>query len=58
MIWKDSGQGIENRVFPRLISRFATNYTIPSSNKKFQVEFCTVSHRKNGKIDEENLFYG
>jgi SnoaL-like polyketide cyclase len=31
--------------------------TIPPTNKKFQVEFCTVAHWKNGKIDEENLFY-
>jgi hypothetical protein len=27
------------------------------TNKKFQVEFCTVAHWKNGQIDEENLFY-
>ena len=31
--------------------------TIPPSNKKFQVDFCTVAHWKNGQIDEENLFY-
>ena len=31
--------------------------TIPPTNKKFQVEFCTVAHWKNGKIDKENLFY-
>ena len=30
---------------------------IPATNKKFQVDFCTVAHWKNGKIDEENLFY-
>jgi ketosteroid isomerase-like protein len=31
--------------------------TISPTNKKFQVDFCTVAHWKNGKIDEENLFY-
>jgi hypothetical protein len=31
--------------------------SIPPINKKFQVEFCTVGHWKNGQIDEENLFY-
>lgn len=31
--------------------------TIPPTNKKFQVDFCTVAHWKNGQIDEENLFY-
>jgi predicted ester cyclase len=30
--------------------------TIAPTNKKFQVEFCTVAHWKNGQIDEENLF--
>ena len=31
--------------------------TIPPTNKKFQVDFCTVAHWKNSQIDEENLFY-
>ena len=31
--------------------------TIPPTNKKFQIDFCTVAHWKNGQIDEENLFY-
>jgi predicted ester cyclase len=31
--------------------------TISPTNRKFQVDFCTVAHWKNGKIDEENLFY-
>ena len=31
--------------------------SIPPTNKKFQVDFCTVAHWKNGKIVEENLFY-
>jgi predicted ester cyclase len=31
--------------------------TIPPTNKKFKVDFCTVAHWKNGKIVEENLFY-
>jgi SnoaL-like polyketide cyclase len=31
--------------------------TIPPTNKKFQVEFCTVAHWNNGQIEEENLFY-
>ena len=30
---------------------------IPPTNTKFQVDFCTVAHWKNGQIDEENLFY-
>jgi hypothetical protein len=30
---------------------------IPPTNKKFQVEFCTVAHWNNSQIDEENLFY-
>ena len=28
---------------------------IPPTNKKFQVDFCTVAHWKNGQIDEENI---
>jgi hypothetical protein len=31
--------------------------SIPPTNQKFQVDFCTVAHWKNGKIIEENLFY-
>ena len=31
--------------------------TIPGTFKRFQVDFCTVAHWKNGQIDEENLFY-
>jgi predicted ester cyclase len=31
--------------------------TIPPTKKKFQVDFCTVAHWKDGQIDEENLFY-
>lgn len=31
--------------------------TIPPTNKKFQVDFCTVAYWKIGNIDEENLFY-
>ncbi len=31
--------------------------TIPPTNKKFHVEFCTVAHWKNGEIVEERLFY-
>jgi predicted ester cyclase len=30
---------------------------ISPTNKKFQVEFCTVAHWNNSQIDEENLFY-
>jgi predicted ester cyclase len=30
---------------------------IPPTNKKFQINFCTVAHWKNGQIEEENLFY-
>jgi hypothetical protein len=30
---------------------------IPPTNKKFEVEFCTVAHWKNGEIIEEKLFY-
>jgi predicted ester cyclase len=31
--------------------------TIPPTNRKFKVEFCTVAHWKNGEILEEKLFY-
>jgi ketosteroid isomerase-like protein len=31
--------------------------TIPPTNKRFDVEFCTVAHWRNGKIVEERLFY-
>ncbi len=31
--------------------------TIPATNKKFEVEFCTVARWKNGEILEERLFY-
>jgi predicted ester cyclase len=31
--------------------------TIPPTNKKFHIELCTVAHWKNGKINEEKLFY-
>jgi hypothetical protein len=32
--------------------------TIQPTNKKFQVEFCTVAHwNEKGKITEERLFY-
>jgi hypothetical protein len=31
--------------------------TIPPTNKKFHIEFCTVAHWKNGQIMEERLFY-
>lgn len=30
---------------------------IPPTNKKFEIEFCTVAHWKNGEIVEEKLFY-
>jgi ketosteroid isomerase-like protein len=30
---------------------------IPATNKKFEVEFCTVAHWKDGEIVEEKLFY-
>ncbi len=30
---------------------------IPATNKKFEVEFCTVARWKNGEILEERLFY-
>lgn len=30
---------------------------IPATNKKFELEFCTVAHWKNGEIVEEKLFY-
>jgi len=32
--------------------------TIPPTNKKFRLEFCTFAHWKNGEIIEEKLFYG
>jgi len=30
---------------------------IPATTKKFEVEFCTVAHWKDGEIVEEKLFY-
>lgn len=30
---------------------------IPATNKKFEIDFCTVAHWKGGRIIEENLFY-
>jgi hypothetical protein len=30
---------------------------IQPTNKRFQLEFCTVAHWKNEKILEERLFY-
>jgi hypothetical protein len=30
---------------------------IPATNRKFELEFCTVAHWKNGEIVEEKLFY-
>ena len=30
---------------------------VPASNKKFEIDFCTVAHWKDGRIIEENLFY-
>ena len=30
---------------------------IPPTNKKFEVEFCTVATWKNGEITQERLFY-
>ncbi len=30
---------------------------IPATNKKFELEFCTVAHWKNNEIVEEKLFY-
>jgi hypothetical protein len=31
--------------------------TIEPTNKRFQIEFCTVAHWKNKEIIEEKLFY-
>ena len=30
---------------------------IPATNKKFELEFCTVARWKNNEIVEEKLFY-
>lgn len=30
---------------------------IPPTNKKFEIEFCTIAHWRNGEIVEEKLFY-
>lgn len=30
---------------------------IPPTNKKFEIEFCTVARWANGEIVEEKLFY-
>lgn len=37
--------------------KMADGKEIPPTNKKFEVEFCTVAHWKNGEIIEERLFY-
>jgi hypothetical protein len=31
--------------------------SLPPTNKRFQVEFCTVAHWKDGEITDERLFY-
>lgn len=31
--------------------------TVAPTNKRFEIEFCTVAHWKNGEIVEEKLFY-
>lgn len=31
--------------------------TLPPTNKRFQVDFCTVARWMNNEITEENLFY-
>jgi len=35
----------------------ADGKSIPATNKKFKVDFCTVARWKDKKIVEENLFY-
>jgi predicted ester cyclase len=30
---------------------------VQATNKKFEIDFCTVAHWKDGRIIEENLFY-
>ena len=30
---------------------------VPATNKKFELEFCTVAQWKNNEIVEEKLFY-
>lgn len=30
---------------------------IDPPNRKFDIEFCTVTHRKNGEIVEQKIFY-
>lgn len=30
---------------------------IEPPNKKFDIEFCTITHRKNGEIVEQKVFY-
>ncbi len=37
--------------------KMADGKEIPPTNKKFEVEFCTVAHWKDGEIIEERLFY-
>ena len=34
-----------------------TENAIEPPNKKFDIEFCTVTHRKNGEIVEQKVFY-
>jgi hypothetical protein len=35
----------------------ADGKVIPPTNKKFEIEFCTVANWVNGEIVEEKLFY-
>jgi len=38
--------------------KMADGTSIPPTNKKFKVDFCTVAHwNEDGEIVEENLFY-
>lgn len=30
---------------------------IPATNRRFEIEFCTIAHWKDGEIVEEKLFY-
>jgi len=39
------------------VSTEGFNENVIGPNKKFDIEFCTVTHRKNGEIVEQKVFY-
>jgi hypothetical protein len=42
-------------MYDKVLAQICRRY--PATNKKFELEFCTVAHWKNNEIIEEKLFY-